>query len=134
MYVLSHVWLFSTSWTVACQAPLSMKFFRQEYWSGFPFAIPRDLPHPGIEPAFPALAGRFFATSATCEAHKNTHLNIFKLEKSIPTCKSELGVQQYFVSMGSGRRESHNDKRVTGKGFPFFDSFCSFHSSLHSLI
>ena len=42
-------------WTVARQAPLSMEFPRQEYWSGLPFASPRDLPHPGIEPGSPSL-------------------------------------------------------------------------------
>ena len=46
---------FATSWTVACQAPLSMGFSRQEYWSGLPFPSPGDLPDPGIEPGFPAL-------------------------------------------------------------------------------
>ena len=40
--------------------PLSMEFFRQEYWSGLPFPPPGDLPNPGIEPTFPALAGRSF--------------------------------------------------------------------------
>ena len=40
----------ATPWTVACQAPLSMGFFRQEYWSRLPFPSPRDLPNPGIEP------------------------------------------------------------------------------------
>ena len=44
-----------TPWTVAHQAPLSMGFPRQEYWSGLPFPSPGDLPNPGIEPAFPAL-------------------------------------------------------------------------------
>ena len=46
------------------QDPLSMEFFRQEYWNGLPFPPPGDLPHPGIEsrsPAFPALAGGFFS-------------------------------------------------------------------------
>ena len=42
-------------WTVDHQAPLSMGFSRQEYWSGLPFFSPRDLPDPGIEPRFPAL-------------------------------------------------------------------------------
>ena len=42
-------------WTVACQAPLSMRFFRQEYWSGLPFPSLRVLPDPGIEPRSPAL-------------------------------------------------------------------------------
>ena len=45
----SHVQLFVTPWTVAHQAPLSMGFSRQEYWSGLPFPPPGDLPHPGIE-------------------------------------------------------------------------------------
>ena len=53
---------FATLWTVARQAPLSMGFFRQEYWSELPFPSPRDLPDLGIEPVSPALAGRFFAT------------------------------------------------------------------------
>ena len=48
--VLSHVWLFVNSGTVAYQAPLSMEFFKQEYWSGLPFPTPGDLPDPGIEP------------------------------------------------------------------------------------
>ena len=59
----SHVQLFATPWTVARQAPLSMGFFRQEYWSGLP--PPWDLPDPGIEPmspVSPSLAGIFFTT------------------------------------------------------------------------
>ena len=44
------------------QAPLSMAFSRQEYWSGLPFPSPRYLPEPGIKPASPSLAGRFFTT------------------------------------------------------------------------
>ena len=42
-------------WTVACQAPLSMRFSRQEYWSGLPFPSPGDLPNPGIEPSEPII-------------------------------------------------------------------------------
>ena len=52
----------ATPWTVAHQAPPTMGFSRQEYWSGLPFPSPGDLPDPGIEPASPALAGRFFTT------------------------------------------------------------------------
>ena len=66
----SRVQLFVTLWTVACQAPLSMGFSRQEYWSGLSCPPPGDLSHPGIEPMSlrsPALAGRFFTTSATWE-------------------------------------------------------------------
>ena len=60
---LSCVQLFVTPWTVACQAPLSMEFSRQEYWSGLPCPPPEDLSDPGIEPMSlmsPALAGGFF--------------------------------------------------------------------------
>jgi len=53
---------FVTAWTVACQAPLSIGFSRQEYWSGWPFPSPRELPYPGIKPMSPALAGGFFTT------------------------------------------------------------------------
>ena len=52
---LSHVQLFLTSWTVARQAPLSMGFSKQEYWSWFPLPSPGDLPNPRIKPRSPAL-------------------------------------------------------------------------------
>ena len=52
---LSCVRLFVTPRTVACQAPLSVEFSRQEYWSGLPFPSPGNLPHPGIKPGSPAL-------------------------------------------------------------------------------
>ena len=52
---LSRIWLFATPWTVTCQAPLSMGFSSQEYWSGLPFPSPGDLPNPGIQPGSPAL-------------------------------------------------------------------------------
>ena len=57
---ISHVRLFAIPWTVARQAPLSMGFSRQEYWSGLPFPSPGDFPNPGIKPVSPALTGRFF--------------------------------------------------------------------------
>ena len=69
--LFSRVLLFATQWTVAYQAPLSMGFSRQEYWSGLPCPPPGDLPDPGIEPMSlmsPALAGGFFITSSTWEA------------------------------------------------------------------
>ena len=68
----SRVQLFATPWTVARQAPLSIGFSRQEYWSGLPCPPPGDLPNPGIEPKSlmsPAFTGRFFTTSAIWEAH-----------------------------------------------------------------
>ena len=53
--MLSRVRLFVIPWTVAHQAPRSMEFSRQEYWSGLPFPSSADLPNPGIKPGFPAL-------------------------------------------------------------------------------
>ena len=88
--LLSRVQLFATPWTVAHQVPLAMGFPRQEYWSGLPLPIPGDLPEAGIEPTSlvpPALAGRFFTTSATWEApiyvcartHTHTHTHTHSL-------------------------------------------------------
>ena len=57
--LLSHVWLFATPWTVACQVPLSMDFSRPEYWNGQPFPSPGDLPNTGIEPRSPASQSDF---------------------------------------------------------------------------
>ena len=71
----SGVQLFATLWDVARQAALSMGFSRQEYWNGLPFPSPGDLPNPGIELMFPALAGRFFTTSITREAHEMSKID-----------------------------------------------------------
>ena len=60
--MLSRVRLFANLWTVAHQAPLSMGFSRQEYWSRLPFPSPGDLPNSGIEPTSLPLAGGFFTT------------------------------------------------------------------------
>ena len=73
----SSVQLCTTLPTAACQAPLSMGFSRQEYWSGLPFSPPGDLPNPSINLAsFPssALVSRFFTTSATQEAHPRAQI------------------------------------------------------------
>ena len=62
---------FAAPWTATHQAPLPLEFSRQEYWSGVSFPTPEDLPDPGPEPTSlvsPAVAGRFFSTSATKEA------------------------------------------------------------------
>ena len=61
--VLSHIWLFATTWTIAHKAPLPMGFTRQEYWSGLPFPSPGYLPNSGIKPKSlqsPTLADGFF--------------------------------------------------------------------------
>ena len=67
---LSRVRLFATPWTVAHQAPPSMEFSRQEYWSGLPFPSPGDLPDPEIEPGSPALQ----ADALTSEPPGKPHL------------------------------------------------------------
>ena len=77
---LRCVLLFGTPWTVAHQAPQSVEFSRQEYWSGLPFPSPGDLPKPGIEPGSPTLqAGALSseppgATSLTLACSKIIHL------------------------------------------------------------
>ena len=74
--LLSHVWFFGTPWTVAFQAPLSVGFFRQEYWSWLAFPPPGYLPDPGVEPvsiASPASAGGFFYHCAPWEAQGWLH-------------------------------------------------------------
>ena len=78
----SHVGLFVILWTITCQAPLSMRFSRQEYWSGLSCPLSGDFPDRGIEPVSlksHALASRFFTTSATWEAHSMniTLLNLY---------------------------------------------------------
>ena len=85
----SRVQFCVTPWTVACQAHLFMGFSRHEYWSEFPCPPPEDLPDPGIKPASlmsPALAGRFFTTSAT-------------LETPISMCSYNQICQQDYISI-----------------------------------
>ena len=72
---LSRVQLFATPWDVTCQAPLSMGFSRQEYWSGLPFPSPGDLPDPGMEPGFPELQADSLPTEP-----KGTHLQAWHHE------------------------------------------------------
>ena len=88
----SRVRLFAALWTVALQAPLSMGFSRQEYWSGLPCRLLGDLPDPGTEPASlksPDLAGWFFTTNTTWEAQCLPYL----------WCKIKKG--QFFFSPSS---------------------------------
>ena len=80
MSVLSCFRLFADPWTVARQAPLSMGYPMQEYWSGLPFPPPGDLPNPGIEPrspASPALAGGFFTPEPSEKPGKGMAGNLF---------------------------------------------------------
>ena len=78
---LSRVRLFSTPWTVACQAPLSKGFSRQEYWGELPFPSPGDLPNPGTEPAS---AGGFFITASCTMSWTSIHSSSGTLWDLIP--------------------------------------------------
>ena len=69
---LSRIRLFATPWTVAHQAPPSMGFSRQEYWSGVPFPFPGDLPNPGIEPGSPALQADTLTSEPPGKTKKKT--------------------------------------------------------------
>ena len=60
-----------TSWTVTRQAPMSMRFSRQEYWSGLPFPSPGDLPNPGVETWFPALQADSLPTEISGKSQNN---------------------------------------------------------------
>ena len=70
--LLSRVWLYVTPGTVACQAPLSMGFSRQEYWSGLPFPYPGDLPDSGIEPRSLLHCRQILYHLSYGEVHKGT--------------------------------------------------------------
>ena len=77
---------------VAHQAPLSMGFLRQEYWSGLPFPSPGYLPNPGIEPVSPALAGRFFTTEP------RGNLWLAAAAKSLQSCLTLCGPKDHSPS------------------------------------
>ena len=73
----NHVRLFVAPLTVACQAPLSKRFSRQENCSGLPFPSPGDLPNPGIKPVFLVLAGGFFQHTHISPFNEHTHNSPF---------------------------------------------------------
>ena len=116
MCSVSHLQLFVNLLTVSCQAPLSMEYFMQKYWSGLPFPTPWVLPSPRIEPtslASPALAGKFFTTMSPgkpcCSftlylgdrrTERNdvspTALKIVQSRAYFPPCGRDMGFSEYF--------------------------------------
>ena len=89
--VLSHVLLFETPWTVAHQTPLSMRFSRQEYWSGLPFSSLEDLFDPRIEPRSPALQANSLPSEPPRKP-KNTGVDSPSIiQGNFPTQGSEPG-------------------------------------------
>ena len=87
MKSLSRVRLFATPWTVDHQAPPSMGFSRQEYWSGLPFPSPGDRPDSGIKPVSPALACGFFTTEPPGEPGVTLSWQINFSEPQFPPIK-----------------------------------------------
>ena len=83
---------FAMTWTVTLQAPLSMEFPRQEYWSGLPFSSPQDLPNSGTEPASPTLAGRFSTTGPPGKSQ----------DMDIGIKKFNFLVQEFLTTRGPG--------------------------------
>ena len=84
---LTHVQLFATPWTVAHQAPLTVVFPRQEYWSGLPFPSPRDPSRSGIKSASPTLAGGFFTTELPGKPINHPNSFVFVLQR---VCESRV--------------------------------------------
>ena len=99
MYVLSHVQLFSTLWTVALQASLSMGFSRQESWSGLPFPPSGDLPDSGIKP--PSSVSPVFQQVLYSLSHRGSPL-LLK-----PTCKSPRSCAFWPMRGSAGMLASH---------------------------
>ena len=88
MKSLSHVQLFGVPWVVACQAPSSMGFSRQEYWSSLPFPLSGDLPSPGIKPRSPELQ----ADSSPSELPGKPYKPTYKTKKRLTDIESRLVV------------------------------------------
>ena len=111
----SRVRLFGTPWTVAHQTPLSVGFFRQEYWSGLPCPPPGDVSDPGIKPTSlmsPALASRFFTSSATWEApYEITRGVTFRDRKQVVVAVG-WGAERAGASCLMGRVTVWEDRKV----------------------
>ena len=118
--MLSCAQCFSTPWTVAHQAPLSMGFSMREYWSGFPFPPPRDLSDPARKPespSSPALADGFFTTAPSGKppggrspgGEKSYPLQYFCLENS--TDRGDWQATVHGVTKSQPRLKQHSTQR-----------------------
>ena len=93
--MLSHVQLFGIPWTIACQAPLSMEFFRLEYWSGYLVPSPKDLPNPGLKPRSLILQADSLLSEPP-QKPKNTEVGSLSLLQGIfPTQESNPSLLHY---------------------------------------
>ena len=126
--VLSHfsrVWLYGTLWTAALQAPLSMGFSRQEYWSGLPYPpLGRSSLNPGVEPASlmsPVLAGRFFTPSTTWEAEVLSSQMLLRL------CLASSEVMNCFLNREWKRiNYTSSNKNIIKNNPSHFPYYCAF--------
>ena len=113
----SYVWFFVTTWTVACQGPISMQFPRQDYWSRLSLLSAGNLPNPGIEPTSltsPALAGGFF----TIEPRVSTYYRNFTLINKVFEFKVR---NDFHAALGFTGRLSTNTLSPTLKLLLFRD-------------
>ena len=92
---LSHVQLFATPWMVPCQAPLSMGFSRQEFWSGLPCPSLGDLPNPGIEPRSPALQVDSLPSKSPGKPMNTTVGSLSLLQEIFPTQEWNQGLLHF---------------------------------------
>ena len=98
--LLNRVWLFATPWTVAYQAPPSMEFSRQEYWSGLPFPSPGDLSDPGIECGSPALQADTLPSEPPKRAPKTKSTLPYSLSSLLLAHRLLIHMLQYSCGIG----------------------------------
>ena len=107
----------ATPWTVACQAPLSMGFPRQEYWNWLPFPSPGAVPNPGIKPASPAVAGEFFTSASPLHSYLCTIISA--VYKIVGFYLNDLPILNLFLWCWWLKRES----RVQSQRKEWFSTF-----------
>ena len=115
--------LFATLWIVARQAPLSMEFSRQGYYSELPFSSPGKLPHPGVQPMFfvsPALAGGFFTTAPPGKPLPESRTWKITMTKnsSISGLKYSIGQLPTVRIEGSRYGENYHEQEHLNTTFP----------------
>ena len=134
---LSHVRFFATPWTAAYQAPLSMGFSRQEYWSGVPFPSPGHLPNPGIEPRFPVQQAHALPSEPPGNPGIMYHAKGFKLRKKlVPTFQTgvrlkTLGVRTHITHFFYLQIASMCTTRIASRAYSSLPYLCSVSCARH---